>query len=394
MLRAARAWRGAWVGASGFAVAAARGRRGVFSAAAEKVLDGLLKREGVLQEQFSAGKVGASEMARLSRELHRLEEAGRLIRALRAARAEAASCEELVAEGGREGASSEAREMAALAREEGVELAERVSALEGRLKAYLVPRDTADDRGVIVEVRAGAGGEEAALFAGEVYRMYEALAEQRGWSARAISTSEAEYGGLKEGTLEIGGEGVFEHLKWERGVHRVQRVPATEGSGRVHTSTMSVAVLPVPEDVDVEIKASDLVIDTFRASGAGGQHVNTTDSAVRITHVPTGVVVSMQDERSQHQNRTKALQVLRARIFEAERERLARERLELRQAQIGSMERNERIRTYNFPQDRVTDHRCGVTLHGVHDVLRGVGLDAIHAALTEQWVDEQIAKLG
>ena len=248
-------------------------------------------------------------------------------------------------------------------------LAERALAMK------LLPRDAADDRAAMLEVRAGTGGDEAALFAGDLLRMYQRFAEVQGWKFELISASASEVGGYKEAIASINGTGVFAKLKFESGVHRVQRVPVTESGGRIHTSAATVAVLPEAEDVDVQIDDKDLRIDVYRSSGPGGQSVNTTDSAVRITHLPTGLVVIQQDEKSQHKNKAKALKVLRTRLFELERERLASERAGARKSMVGSGDRSERIRTYNFPQGRVTDHRINLTLHKLDEVLEGGGLE-------------------
>jgi peptide chain release factor 1 len=262
-------------------------------------------------------------------------------------------------------------ELAELAEAEVERLSEELAALEAELKELLVPPDPDDRKSVIVELRAGAGGEEAALFAGDLFRMYSRYAEARGWKVELLSTSESGVGGYKELVAHVVGGGVFSRLKYERGVHRVQRVPATESQGRIHTSTVTVAVLPEAEEVELTIAPADLRIDVFRSSGPGGQSVNTTDSAVRITHVPTGVVVTCQDEKSQHKNKARALKILRARLLEAEKERVDSERASERRSQVGTGDRSEKIRTYNFPQSRVTDHRAGLTLHRLDAILEG-----------------------
>ena len=262
-------------------------------------------------------------------------------------------------------------EVQELARSEIRDLETALPELEAELKDLLIPKDPNDEKNVIVEIRGGTGGDEAALFAGDLFRMYGRYAEGQGWKFEPLSLSETDGGGIKEGIASISGERVYSRLKWESGVHRVQRVPTTESQGRIHTSTATVAVLPEAEEVDLAIEAKDLRIDVFRASGPGGQSVNTTDSAVRITHIPSGVTVSCQDEKSQHKNKARAMKILRSRLLEAEQQRLADERASARRSQVGTGDRSERIRTYNFPQSRVTDHRAGLTLHKLEAIVEG-----------------------
>jgi peptide chain release factor 1 len=282
-------------------------------------------------------------------------------------------------------------EMKSMAGDELRELKAKMPDLEHDLQIVLLPKDEADSRNAIIEIRSGTGGDEAALFAADLFRMYQRYSQLRGWRMEMIEGNENDIGGFSQVIASISGENVFARLKYESGVHRVQRVPTTESGGRIHTSAATVAVLPEAEEVDIEVETKDLRIDTYRAQGAGGQHVNTTDSAVRITHIPTGVVVQCQDEKSQHKNKAKAMKVLRARLYEVQRERLADERAEDRKGQIGSGDRSERIRTYNFPQGRVSDHRINLTLYKLDKIIMGEGLDEIIDALI---VEEQTAKLA
>jgi peptide chain release factor 1 len=283
-------------------------------------------------------------------------------------------------------------EMKAMAQDELVTLNKRIPDLEQQIQLALIPKDAADKKNAILEIRAGTGGDEAALFAADLFAMYRGYAGNHGWQLEVVSASESDIGGYKEIVCQITGQNVFARLKYESGVHRVQRIPKTESGGRIHTSAATVAVLPEAEEVDVQIdEARDLRIDTYRSQGAGGQHVNTTDSAVRITHIPTGVVVEMQEERSQHKNRDKAMKLLRTKLYDLERQRLADERAENRKGQVGSGDRSERIRTYNYPQGRVTDHRINLTLYKLDEVVSGAALDEIVDALT---AEEQAAALA
>lgn len=326
-----------------------------------------------------------SRLADLGRELSRLEPIVADLRAYRAVREEIESTKAML--------EDPDEEMRSMARDELERLREREAALESDLRLQLVPRDPNDDRNVIVEIRAGAGGEEASLFAADLYRMYARYAERRRWKVEVMSTSESEAGGFKEIIAEVRGDAAYSRLKFESGVHRVQRVPVTEAQGRIHTSTATVSVLPEADEVEVDIDEKDLRVDVYRSSGPGGQSVNTTDSAVRITHLPTGLVVAIQDEKSQHKNRAKAMSVLRARLLEMEQERLASERGEERRSQIGSGERSEKIRTYNFPDDRVTDHRIGLTVHNLPGLLEG-DLDRVIEPLLEADQARRLAEIG
>ena len=349
-------------------------------------LDQIVARHGELSSLMAGGDISDSdEFVRMSKEFAELDPLVACIVELREAQNEAGDLAELIADPGSDD------EMRSMAQAEFQELTRRVPEIEKKLQIMLLPRDKADDKNAILEVRAGTGGDEAALFAADLLRMYQRFADKHGWKFEIMSASDTGIGGIKEASVEISGKAVFARLKYESGVHRVQRVPETESGGRIHTSAATVAVLPEAEEVDVHIEDKDIRIDTYRAQGAGGQHVNTTDSAVRITHIPTGIVVQQQDEKSQHKNRAKALKILRARIYDAEREAQANARAEDRRNQVGSGDRSERIRTYNFPQGRVSDHRINLTLHKLEKVLEGEALDEIVDALTSE---DQARKLS
>jgi peptide chain release factor 1 len=343
-------------------------------------LDQLLDRFHQVEARMGATSDGA-EIVRLGKEHAELKPVADAIEALSRVRAERSELEEMVA--------SEDADMSALARDELAALDERLPKLERDVALMLAAPDKDENASAILEVRAGTGGDEAALFAGDLFRMYQRYAAERGWRVEVESASEGEAGGFKEIIASVSGDGVFGRLKFESGVHRVQRVPTTEAQGRIHTSAATVAVLPEVEDVEIEIRDADLRIDTYRSSGAGGQHVNKTDSAVRITHLPTGIVVT-SSEKSQHQNRAKAMKVLKARLYDMQRTALDSARSEARKDQVGSGDRSERIRTYNFPQGRVTDHRINLTLYTLPKVVEG-DLDEILDALT---AEDQAARLA
>jgi len=334
---------------------------------------------------MSAGPA-ADAYVRMASEYADIQEMVSKIRALRAAEQEQADLEAMLSDKGTDA------EMRALAEADLPEVESRIEALQKDIQILLLPKDAADDKNAILEIRAGTGGDEAALFAGDLFRMYERYAASRGWRFEVVSASDGEVGGYKEIIASVSGKGVFAHLKFESGVHRVQRVPATEAGGRIHTSAATVAVLPEAEEVDIEIRAEDIRIDTMRASGSGGQHVNTTDSAVRITHLPTGIMV-VQAEKSQHQNRARAMQILRARLYDLERGKADEERSESRKSQVGSGDRSERIRTYNFPQGRLTDHRINLTLYKLDRVMMGE-LDEVIDALIADHQSKLLADIG
>ena len=352
---------------------------------AEK-LNKLVERWEAIQAELSRGANQAAYVA-LAKEFSELNPVVQTIAELRKVQAEREELGELLADPAADA------ELSTIAREELAALQPRLAALEQALRVQLLPKDAADAKSAILEVRAGTGGDEAALFAADLFRMYTRYAEQRGWKVEIISLSDNDLGGYKEIVASIVGKDVFARLKYESGVHRVQRVPLTEASGRIHTSAATVAIMPEAEEIDLEIKPEDIRIDTMRAGGAGGQHVNKTDSAVRITHLPTGLVV-VSAEKSQHQNRRLAMQVLRSRLFEQERQRAANARAAQRKDQVGSGDRSQRIRTYNFPQGRVTDHRIGLTLHKLEEVLQATALDELIDALVTDQQATQLAAIN
>ncbi|KAM0946589.1 putative peptide chain release factor class I, peptide chain release factor 1 [Dioscorea sansibarensis] len=346
------------------------------------------RRNAYLLEQINQPAVTAAEYSRSNKELRRLESCMELITELRSKRKEIDSLRSLISD------SPEDKEMRDMAIEEFDVAVEEQKRLQHLLLKALLPKDDADEKDCILEVRAGTGGEEASLFAMDIFKMYEKYSQKKGWRFEVVDIMESDLKGYREASGAISGPGAYGKLKFESGIHRVQRIPVTEKSGRIHTSAVSVAILPQADEVDVHLRNEDLKIDTYRAGGCGGQSVNTTNSAVRITHIPTGMTVAIQDERSQHMNKAKALKVLRARLYEAERSRLQMSRSKLRMEQIGSGDRSERIRTYNFPQGRVTDHRVGITNHSIEDVMEGESLDVFIDALLLQEEMEAIASFS
>lgn len=338
----------------------------------------IANRFGELEARMASGTLEGDAFVKASRDYAELEPVAKIAAEVQSARAEIVDLEDMLAD----------PEMKAMAEEELAAIRRELPQKERSLALSMLPKDSADARPAMLEIRAGTGGDEAGLFAGDLFRMYERYASEQGWKVEPVSMNASEVGGFKEIVANVRGKGVFAKLKFESGVHRVQRVPVTESGGRIHTSAATVAVLPEPDEVDVQINTTDLKIDTYRASGAGGQHVNTTDSAVRITHLPSGLVVMQQDERSQIKNRAKAMQVLRVRLYEKMRSEAQGAEAEARKAMVGSGDRSERIRTYNFPQGRVTDHRIGLTLHKLDEIIAGGGL----AELVDALIAEDEAK--
>ncbi len=347
-------------------------------------LEQIAQRFAELEARMASGTLEGEAFVQASRDYAELEPVAKVAAEVKAAHEEIAGLEEMLDD----------PEMKGMAQEELAEIKSSLPEKERALAIAMLPKDAADARPAMLEIRAGTGGDEAGLFAGDLYRMYERFASEQGWSVEPVSMNASEVGGFKEIVANVKGKGVFAKLKFESGVHRVQRVPVTESGGRIHTSAATVAVLPEPDEVDVQINDNDLKIDTYRASGAGGQHVNTTDSAVRITHLPSGLVVMQQDERSQIKNRAKAMQVLRVRLYEKMRDEAQGAEAEARKAMVGSGDRSERIRTYNFPQGRVTDHRIGLTLHKLDEIIAGTGLAELVDALTAEDEAKRLAALS
>jgi peptide chain release factor 1 len=349
----------------------------------QEKLDRIVQRFATVGHGMSSGASG-DQFVKLSKEYAELEPTAKAAMALKKAYEEREGLSELLKAGG---------EMAEMAEAERAHLDEKIEKMEHDIRILLLPRDAADEKNVILEVRAGTGGDEAAIFAGDLFRMYQRYAISRGWKVEVISASEGEHGGYKEVIANIYGAGAYARMKFESGVHRVQRVPATETQGRIHTSAATVAVLPEAEEVDIKIEDKDLRIDVYRSSGPGGQSVNTTDSAVRITHIPTGLAVAQQTEKSQLKNKNAAMKLLRARLYELERERIDSARSAERKGQVGSGDRSERIRTYNFPQGRVTDHRINLTLYKLDQIIEGPALEElIQALMTERQAELMAAE--
>ena len=353
----------------------------------QQKMDALLARHSMVESELATG-LAPDAYVRLSREFAELTPVVEAIKAYRNTDKEIAELAALIDD---TATDSEVRKLADVERHE---LQQRKETLAQQIRLALLPKDAMDDHNAILEIRAGTGGDEAALFAGDLFRMYERYAAKQGWKTEILSISEGTKGGFKEIVAEVRGRGVFAKLKFESGVHRVQRVPDTEASGRIHTSAATVAVLPEVEDVDIHINEADLKVDTMRAGGAGGQHVNKTESAIRITHIPSGIVVAVQEERSQHKNRAKAMTMLRAKLYDQKRSKRDAERAAERRGQVGSGDRSERIRTYNFPQGRVTDHRINLTIYKLPQVMEGEALNEIIDALVTEHQAELLAAEG
>jgi peptide chain release factor 1 len=351
------------------------------SAISPEKLDRIIQRFATVEHAMSAGASGEA-FVKLSKEYADLEPTAKAAQALKKAHQERRDLDELIKAGG---------EMAEMAAAEKSDLDASIAKMEHELRILLLPKDAADEKNVILEVRAGTGGDEAAIFAGDLFRMYQRYAASKGWKFEVVSTSDGEHGGYKEAIANIYGSGPYAHMKFESGVHRVQRVPATETQGRIHTSAATVAVLPEAEEVDIKIEDKDLRIDVYRSSGPGGQSVNTTDSAVRITHIPTGIAVAQQTEKSQLKNKNAAMKLLRSRLYDIERQRIDSERSAARKGQVGSGDRSERIRTYNFPQGRCTDHRINLTLYKLDQIIEGPALDEMVTALMNHHQAELLA---
>lgn len=352
--------------------------------ALEEKLQSIKNRHAELAALMSQGGLNGEQFKNLSVEYAELDPVVEAINALQQAKSEKADLQDLLKD----------PEMKDMAYDEIRAIDSKLPALEKKIRLALIPKDEDDTKNAIVELRAGTGGDEAALFVGDLFAMLKGFAGKQGWKFEVMEASESDAGGYKEIVCEVSGNNVFAKLKYESGTHRVQRVPKTESQGRIHTSAATIAVLPEAEEAEVDIRTEDLRVDTYRSQGAGGQHVNTTDSAVRITHIPTGVVVEMQEERSQHKNRAKAMKVLATRIYDMQRQKLADERALDRKSQVGSGDRSERIRTYNFPQGRVTDHRINLTLHKLDDVLNGEALSEIIDALIAEDQASALASIG
>ena len=352
----------------------------------DEKLNDVIKRAELVNKKLSSSGLSSQELQKYSKEFGTLEPMVKKIK----------QYQELVSnmDNAKQMLNDSDQEMAEMAKQEFETAKQELPVIEQELKIMMLPKDEADERNVIVEIRAGAGGDEAGLFAGEILRMYQRYAEIKGWKAEVIECNETDLGGYNFVSLEISGNNVYGTMKYESGGHRVQRIPETESGGRIHTSAATVAVLPEAEEVDLQINEKDLRIDVFRSGGPGGQSVNTTDSAVRITHLPTGTVVSQQDEKSQHKNRAKAMKILRSRVYDAEREKKDKERSKERKNQIGSGDRSERIRTYNFPQGRVTDHRINMTLHKLEEFLEGEAFDEMIESLTLQAQEDSLSNLN